>query len=199
MKRSIVLFVLTILSGQPALVFGQGDGSWTSLWVTWNCHDRWCQECVIAPGTGLFRVYVTHEFPRATIGVRFRLVADPGLNFTYLSEMIQLDDTYIHGYSGNTQDGITIDCTYDRGWDPLDRYRVLLATVDYFATVAPEECAALRFASHPDADSGSIEIQGYDFVWRPPTYIFDLEVFPCGGWCAWATENSTWGAIKALY
>lgn len=132
--------------------------------------------------------------------MRFRLVDDSGLNFTYVNESIFVDYEHILGYSGNTQDGIEIDCAYDSGWDPIEPDRILLAMIDYVATVTPDSCTALRFAPHPDANSQSIEIQGLDDVWRPPTHIFDLEVVPCGGWCLLVpTKGSTWGAIKTLY
>jgi hypothetical protein len=128
----------------------------------------------------------------STRKVRFRVVADTELPWTYVGETIPVDYNQIEGYTGNTQDGIEIDCAYTLG-------NVLLAVIEYTASAYPPGCTGLRLRPHPNSTTGSVEFQGSDGVWRVPTYVLDLLAYPCGGWCMLPTKTSTWGAIKALY
>ncbi len=141
-------------------------------------------------------VYVFHRVWEGTghgvKKVRFRVVADAELPWTYVGETIPVDDRFITGYTGNTQDGIEIDCLHTMG-------TILLAVIEYTASAYPPGCTGLRLRPHPNSTTGSVEFQGFDGVWRVPTYVLDLQSPPCGGWCVLPTKTSTWGAIKALY
>lgn len=124
--------------------------------------------------------------------VRFRVVADAELPWTYVGETIPVDDNLIQGYTGNTLDGIEIECAYGLG-------NRLFAVIEYAASAYPPGCTGLRLRPHPNSVTGSVEFQGSDGVWGVPTEVLDLLSAPCGGWCLVPTKNNTWGPIRALY
>ncbi len=199
MKTMVLCAVFLVLTVQLAVA--QEGFSLFTLETSDYCEGppsdpyQFCN-CTILSTTGPVTVYVFHRVREGTVfstrKIRFRVVADAELLWTYVGETIPVDDNLIRGYTGNTQDGIEIDCAYGGG-------NRLLAIIEYTASAYPPGCTGLRARPHPNSTTGSVEFEGSDGVWRVPTYVLDLLAYPCGGWCLVPTKTSTWGAIKALY
>lgn len=195
--KTIPLSIVFLVLAAPLAVAGEGYSLFT-LEINEDCEGPpylyYCQCWIDARPRPV--VYVFHRVLEGTghgvRKVRFRVVADAELPWTYVGETIPVDYNLIRGYTGNTQDGIEIECAYGLG-------NRLLAVIEYTAAAYPPGCTGLRLRPHPNSTTGSVEFQGSDGVWRVPTYVLDLLAYPCGGWCLVPTKTSTWGAIKALY
>jgi hypothetical protein len=146
---------------------------------------------------------IFHKLNNGMIGSRFKLLADPGVPLTYVSETFHTATA-----SGNTQEGITLCYGSCLGGD------LLLVSVDYMAYGTSEGCKQIRLVPHPDAET--VDAVRCDLV-PVGTYVGDLYLIAAPGGCGCPPEHgfpgvpeffgcgptptreTTWGAIKALY
>lgn len=157
------------------------------------------KQCWIGPEPGELTVYVVHRADNTVVdGVRFRLVADPELDATYIGETLASPGPPVIGAVGNTQDGIQIQTAY---YDLV----VKLVEVHYIVSSIPEACAKIRFAGHPVSLVDDFQYHDFsDGEWKTPSisrpvYVAGAE---CPAFCLLGTtpvEHSTWGSVKALY
>jgi hypothetical protein len=154
-------------------------------------------------GPGVRTIYIRHNFNIGATGSRFKIVLGSGATMTYLSETHPIALTV-----GDVQSGITFcygTCTQDV---------VLLATVNYMSYATDENCSEVLVAPHPDAET--VEVMGCDGS-PMAAWVRDLNLLAPHGICgcpqphifagtayafncnALSTEQSTWGAVKALY
>jgi hypothetical protein len=152
---------------------------------------------------GVRTVHVYHRLNPGSIASRFRLVVDPAVTMTYMSETVQTPS-----FAGNTRDGITLCYGSCRLGD------VLLVSIEYMALGTSAPCGQIRIVPHPDAET--VEAIRCDDG-PVATYVQDLYVVGPGGLCGCPSghafagtpqaftcgplpvRSKTWGAIKALY
>ena len=160
----------------------------------------WCE---IPDTPGERTVYVVHTFNTGTTAARFKIESGPGNTMTYLSET-----HYFASTLGNTQDGISVcygTCTFDN---------VPIVSITYMAYGTSSSCSRLLVVPHPSAQTveaincGGVASGAYgeDLTLHfpgggcgcPVTHYFPgtPQVFNCS---PVAVQNTTWGAIKALY
>ena len=165
----------------------------TRLVLQTDDEDIYCSIDGSSPGP--VTVYMLIRYPQDVGKVRFRVVPSPGLHMEYLSEVINALT-----WTGNTQDGIEVDFEACLGGERL------VATIMYNFVGTSEPCSYLEFAPHPSATSGSAEVWDCRAsYWKIPGRIRRLyvknECDMSAYWCILGTptEETTWGAIKALY
>lgn len=159
------------------------------LWSEWSSTLR-CSFQSDPPG--LLALYVVHHAPVQAAGSRFRLEPSADLTMVYQSETLHL------GYAqGNLRDGVEIH------YGTCLQGDYLVATVIYLADGNSAPCSYVTVAPHPDVASGEPEVWNCAEGWVPDGFVTKIYVVKggnCPGWCfASPTENTTWGAIKALY
>lgn len=154
-------------------------------------------------GPGLRTAFVGLAFNIGASAARFKLMSGPGVTMTYVSESTP------YASSGDTQDGIAI-CFNTCLVGP-----VTIATVTYMSHATDERCSELRVVPHPEAetvevatcDGATVAAYSIDMIIIPPStppcpcpavrlYPGTPMPFDCS---TVATENTTWGRVKALY
>ncbi len=185
---SLLMGFLTapVLSQQPGFIGLYIDSTWEG-----------CFMVDVTPGVRT--LYVYHRLG-AGRGVRFRVVAGPGVTMTYLSE------THYYPSLGDTQTGITV-CYQQCIGGPL------VATIQYMAYGTSSYYARIDVVPHPETNA--VEVMNCDGTisgaWEQPM-IINPEAGGCppGRWygdpanprdfcAALPVQKTTWGSIKALY
>ncbi len=191
-----LVLALQLSSMLPALAVAQQFDGTLRLQVDGFCamHDN---------SVGMRTVHVIHLPNPGTVASRFKLVSDPGVTLTYVSETNHVGVTL-----GNTQDGITV--CYGSCLAGAD----LLVSVSYMAFGTSENCSQIRIVPHPSAETvDAIRCDNTPIG----SYISDLYVTAVFGDCgcppihsfpgspesfsceSTPARSTTWGAIKALY
>jgi hypothetical protein len=152
---------------------------------------------------GMRTIYVYHRLNPGAVASRFKVVTDPGVTMTYVSETFHTASAV-----GNTRDGITL-C-----YGVCRQGEILLVSMSYMAFATSAPCGQIRIVPHPDSET--VEAIRCDSV-PVGTYIQDLYVVGPGGVCGCPSghafqgtpqtfgcaqvpvQPTTWGAIKALY
>jgi hypothetical protein len=152
---------------------------------------------------GMRTLQVSHLPNPGTISSRFRIVADPGVTMTYVSETI-----HVASWLGNTKDGIALCYGSCLGGDNL------LVTVNYMSFGTSDNCSHIRIVPHPDAET--VDAVRCDAV-PVGSFVQDLYVQAVPGDCGCPllhtfegrpsalgctptpVQTTTWGGIKALY
>lgn len=194
----VALFSCALLLLGPAVLNAQIE---SSIVVWGNPDDPLCE---IADVPGERTVYVVHRFNPGMNAARFKIESGPGITMTYVSEV-----HYFASTVGNTQDGISVcygTCTLGNQ---------LIASITYLAYGTSSQCSRVHVVPHPSAQTvEAIKCNGV----ATRTYVEDLVISHAGtGGCGCgdthgfagtaqvfgclpvAVENTTWGAIKALY
>jgi hypothetical protein len=197
--RKAILLLLFLLTARPAAAL-----EWFTLET--GPPDQYCGgfsscQCWVTEDNTTVYVHVVHRFTGDTQMVRFRLVADPGLNWVHVRDSVCVFQDLVVSYTGDTQTGIEIDTTYEGEW------AIVLAVVEYAVVGSPDPCARLRVGAHPDATTSTVECQAANEEWRNPPIVHSLPIQgpnycyePQDYWCILQpVETTTWGAIKALY
>jgi len=159
--------------------------------------------CEITDAPGERTVYVVHDYNTGTTAARFKIEPGPGNTMTYVSEV-----HYFSSTAGNVQDGISVcygACTLDTP---------VIASITYMAYGTSSSCSRLLVVPHPSAETveaikcNGVATRAYgadltlhrpgDACGCPVTHGFQgtAGVFAC---TPVAVENTTWGAVKALY
>jgi hypothetical protein len=146
-----------------------------------------------SPGT--LTVYVYHDAigPDGAAGSYFRIVTGGGFTGEYLSESYGS-----HATLGSMRDGIHV--IYDGAC--LDG-PVWVAQISYTTYGTSPSCSYVAIVAHPDAASGMIEVDDCNYALHA-TPVSELRLminwgWSCQPWCIVATEETTWGKVKALY
>lgn len=121
----------------------------------------------------------------------FSLATSTGFTGTYVSAQIP------YPYNGSLPDGVNI------GFLTCLMGTSVIATVTYQGMGTSASCSAIEVAGHPDFSPPAIVVDTCGFVGLTASTRGPLVVNPdaqqCPGWCAVATEATTWGHVKALY
>jgi len=162
--------------------------------------------CTLQDSPGLRTVYVVQEFSLGTTAVRFKIVSDPSITMTYVSE------THPFAHSlGNTQEGLSV--CFD---DMCLTGTTIVAEIKYMGYGTSAPCSFIRVVPHPLAET----LDMMDCAFNPQAMsAYRLEVpggcnycvshmgppdsypgTPMGFGCEpLPTRASTWGRIKSLY
>lgn len=166
-------------------------------------------DCFTIDTPGLHTVQVVHRFSIGTLAARFKVVSDPGMTMTYVSETHPIAHSL-----GNTQDGLAV-C-----YDECMGGSMVVAVITYMGygtTTSP--CSKIRVVPHPLAETldvvncdGQPEVAtgthlevrtslsgGCNYCTShmdATTYPGSAKFFNCVGL---PTEPSTWGRVKELY
>lgn len=185
---SLLMGFLTapVLSQQPGFIGLYIDSTW--------------EGCFMVDVTPRVRtLYVYHRLGVGR-GVRFRVVAGPGVTMTYLSE------THYYPTLGDTQNGITV-CYQQCLTAPL------IATIQYMAYGTSSINTRINVVPHPETNA--VEVMNCEGT-ISGVPVQPLSVNPEGGAClppvwygqpakpqdfcqALPVKKTTWGSIKALY
>jgi hypothetical protein len=144
-----------------------------------------------------FSVYVVHTNVDNSNGItatEFAFVTSEGFTATYLSETIHYP-TYYGTLAGGISIGFGI-CALEPG---------LLATVNYVGHGTSEACSFLDTGPNLTLPYVLTEPLAIDCIFNdyPAPSVGRLLVNPapgqCSPWCVVATQQTTWGRLKALY
>ncbi len=149
-------------------------------------------------------ISVYHTLNLGAVASRFKVVADPGVTMTYMSETVHTGIA-----TGNTQDGITLCYGFCLVGDGL------LVTISYMAFGTSQNCSQIRIVPHPSAETveaircNNEPVGTYvDDLYVaepvnvcpgcPPAHVFlgSPQTFSCE---PVPVRSTTWGSIKALY
>jgi hypothetical protein len=198
-KRSGLFLILATI---PIIVAGLAGIAHAQYTIEASAIDD-AYDCQLMSVPGIRTVYVRESFNFGSTAARFKLGLEPGSTWTYVSETHPFPSTL-----GNTQTGISVcygSCLVGN---------ILIASVTYMSYGTDQNCSKVLIQPHPDAET--VEIMKCDG--NPnAAYSRDLYIETSAGFCGCpdahlipgiakhfgctpvATENSTWGAIKALY
>ena len=178
MKKFVLTVLLLAATAGPALAIGRigifGDDAGLS--------------CSISdPGGSVFKViYIIHTGDvQPAIGSAWTLTWDPGMTMVYMS-----DDASPWFKNGNAQDGASISYyTCQTGVLKIDAVTFLS-----LGTSAP--CSYFRLAPHPTLGRSVIYC---NFAYVP--FLGGEAIVNANATCpcSVATEQTTWGSVKALY
>lgn len=194
LSRVLLMPLALMVAATPA--FGQYEGV-----LTIKAEDI----CSMFDQTvGMRTIRVIQRLNPGSVASRFKVVIDPGVTMTYVSETYDPTISVV----GNARDGITLCYGSCRVGD------VLLVSMNYLAFGTSASCSQFRIVPHPD--SHTVEAIRCD---NEPvgTYVQDLYVVGPGGGCGCPSghvflgspqtfgcgpvpaRTTTWGAIKAFY
>ena len=193
--RSLHAIFCLILFAFPSPIAAQTEDA---LRLTYN---GFCT--LLDNSSGTRALYVSHLPNPGTMASRFKIVADPGVTMTYLSETVHVGSAL-----GNTQDGIALCYGSCLGGDNL------LVTVNYMTFGTSQNCSRIRIVPHPDAET--VDAIRCDNI-PIKSFVQDLYVQAVAGDCGCPllhsfvggalpfgctptpVQTTTWGGIKALY
>lgn len=196
------LVVVALVAGRAAGQGGQLMVSAHPLGLTCDFSDT---------GQGEVDIYVVHSNTAGSTGARFRVAERTGVTMTYVSETSHFPMTF-----GNTRDGITI-CYGSCLPSPI-----LLVTLRYIADGTSTMCSFIEIDPYPGAAfiealdcqpdgpaqpascgrlivNGNVTCGCLETVDCTPHPEATSPRTPFANFCVVPVEDSTWGAIKALF
>jgi len=197
-ETSCVMVRTILMASVLAVLLAAPVGSQQPGFIGLYAEQTW-EGCLMFDETpGVRTVYVYHHLGQGR-GVRFRVVAGPGVTMTYLSE------THYYPTLGDTQNGITV-CYQQCIGGPL------VATIQYMAYGTSSINTRINVVPHPETNA--VEVMNCDGT-ISGVPVQPLSVNPEGGclppvWYGQPTspqdfcqalpvQKTTWGSIKALY
>jgi hypothetical protein len=198
--RSILAAAFLVASlSAPATTFA------TSSIAIW---DGTYPDCFTIDTPGLHTVQVVQRFSVGTLAARFKIVSDPGMTMTYVSETHPIAHSL-----GNTQDGLSV-C-----YDECMTGTTVVAVITYMGYGTTEPCGKIRVVPHPLAETLDAMNCGGQFEVMTCTHL-EVRTTLAGG-CNYCVshmdltsypgtakffncvplpvESGTWGRIKSLY
>jgi hypothetical protein len=188
---------LLLLLGIPEIAEAQYTVEASAEEYQYNCQLGNTQPGIVQT------IYIRQTFNVGSTAARFKVTLEPGVEMTYLSETHPFPST-----AGDTQTGISVcfgECLLGNQ---------ILATINYMTTGAGPLCGKILIVPHPNAENVDVlQCDGSPIS----AYIRDLHVVGPGwaGGCPGvhrfggvsevfdcvrlAVQQTTWGAVKALY
>jgi hypothetical protein len=186
MKLLVFSAVLAALLCSATCLFGQAVG----IISVFSDETGFSGGCSVYESNGELTVYVVHDYLGHAAGSRFRVVTSTGFTGVYLHS--EVSATMI--YSGNVLEGVHV------GYVSCRTARVTVASVTFATSGTSNPCSTINLAPDPSAPSGMVEIYDCDGLTYTQDDNWQLVVnASCLSECPVGVDNSTWGAIKALY